>query len=325
MMKKIGYASIFLLILAAVAIGVLSNELSAEKSKTAEVQPLSTETEEATAGVIAHSPPSMDEVPEGPEGEAVKRGYDLVNNTSEVLRADAASVEDGQQRINELSCTSCHAGAGLEENSSSLVGMTAAYPMYIGRSGEIVTLEERINGCMVRSMNGEVFAEDDEDMDAMIAYFKYISEGIPQGADMPWRHNNTMEDVPVPDVDNGEKLYQASCVSCHAADGSGTGSNSGPAVWGDGSFNDGAGLARMSKMSGYLQNNMPKGLEETLSDQEASDLAAFILSQDRPEWEHHDQDWPNGNRPPDAMTKERRDQVKDGTIDWESVLGKTAD
>jgi thiosulfate dehydrogenase len=31
---------------------------------------------------------------------------------------------------------------------------------------------------MVRSMNGEPFAEDDEDLDAMVAYFKYISEGI---------------------------------------------------------------------------------------------------------------------------------------------------
>ncbi|TAA73023.1 c-type cytochrome [Planococcus salinarum] len=327
MMKNIGYASIFLLILAVVAIGVLNSELSAEKSKSAEVQPDSTETtqtQEATAG-ISHAPPSLENVPKGPEGEAVKRGYELVNNTSEVLRADAASVEDGQELINALSCTSCHAGAGLEEDSSSLVGMASAYPMYIGRSGEIVTLEERINGCMVRSMNGEMFAEDDEDMDAMIAYFTYISEGIPVGADMPWRHNNNMEDVPLPDVNNGEKLYQSSCIACHAADGSGTGSNTGPAVWGEGSFNDGAGLARMSKMAGYLQNNMPKGAEQTLSDQEASDLAAFVLSQDRPEWEGHEQDWPNGNRPPDAMTKERRDQVKDGTIDWNEVLGKGAE
>lgn len=324
MMKTIGHASVFILFLAFVAIGVLSSELSAEKSKTATdlngtasaIQPA------GEAAALPHNPPSMEEVPEGPEGEAIKRGFELVNNTSEVLRAEAASVEDGEKRINELSCTSCHAGAGLEEDSSSLVGMTAAYPMYIGRSGEIVTLEERINGCMVRSMNGEGFAEDDEDLDAIVAYFKYISEGIPQGAEMPWRHQNTMDDVPLPDVDNGEKLYQASCVACHATDGAGIGANTGPALWGEGSFNDGAGLARMTKMAGYLQNNMPKGAENTLSDQEASDLAAFVLSQDRPEWAHHDQDWPDGNRPPDAMTKERRHEVSDGSINWAEVLGK---
>ena len=54
---------------------------------------------------------------------------------------------------------------------------------------------------------------------------------------------------------------------------------------------------------------------------EASNLAAFILSQDRPEWGDHAGDWKNGGRPKDSMTKELRDQVKDGTIDWEKVLG----
>ncbi|WP_240616426.1 c-type cytochrome [Planococcus maitriensis] len=222
-----------------------------------------------------------------------------------------------------MSCSSCHAGAGLEKDSSPLVGVTAIYPEYISRSDEMVTMEERINGCMVRSMNGEPFAEDDEDLDAMVAYLTYISEGIPVNADLEWRKINTMEDVPTPDVANGEELFQQSCIACHAQDGSGTGSNTGPALWGDGSFNDGAGLARMSNMAGYIQNNMPKGNEKSLSDQEAADLAAFVLSQDRPEFDKHDSDWPGGGRPSDAMTKERRDAVKDGTINWDEVLGNT--
>ena len=117
-------------------------------------------------------------------------------------------------------------------------------------------------------------------------------------------------------------MYQQSCIACHAGDGSGTGSNSGPALWGEGSFNDGAGLARVTKMAGYIQNNMPFGAEKTLGDQEASDLAAYILSQDRPEWKNHNKDWPNGGRPKDIMTKELRQQVQDGTIDWDEVLGK---
>lgn len=281
-------------------------------------------TEEGGSGdAIAHNPPSLEDVPEGPLGEAILRGYELTNDTSNVLRAEAASVEDGERVVNALSCTSCHAGAGLEENSSSMVGVSAVYPMYIPRSGEVVTLEERINGCMVRSMNGEKFAEDDEDLDAMVAYLTYISEGIPVGADLPWRHQNSLDDLPTPNVDDGEELFQQSCIACHAGDGSGTGSNTGPALWGDDSFNDGAGLARMTKMAGYVQNNMPVGAENSLTDQEAADLAAFILSQDRPEWKNHDKDWPNGGRPTDIMTKERRDAVKDGTIDWDEVIGKS--
>ena len=173
-----------------------------------------------------------------------------------------------------------------------MVGMTAVYPEYISRPNQIVTIEERINGCMVRSMNGEPFAEDDEDLDAMVTYLQYISEGIPVNAELPWRKTNIMEDVPIPDVAAGEEMFQQSCIACHAQDGAGTGSNTGPALWGEGSFNDGAGLA------------------------------AFILSQDRPEFERLDSDWPGGGRPSDSMTKELQDQVKDGTINWEEVLGK---
>lgn len=288
---------------------------STEAPKSEEIEP-STE--------VAHNPPSLDDVPDGPLGEAILRGYDLTNDTSEVLRSEAATAEDGERIVNGLSCTSCHAGAGLDENSSSMVGVASVYPMYIPRSGKIVTLEDRINGCMVRSMDGEKFDEDSEDLRAMVAYLTYISEGVPSemNADLPWRHKNNMENVPTPNLADGEDLYQQSCISCHAGDGSGTGSNTGPALWGDDSFNDGAGIARMTKMAGYVQQNMPPGAENTLSDQEAADIAAYILSQDRPEWANHDKDWPDMESPSDIMTKERRDQVQDGTIDWDEVLGK---
>lgn len=311
----------FLFVVSLAMIGLMANQLGKEKAKGSDT---STEVEAPAAQVagITHTPPSLDDVPEGPLGEAILRGYELTNDTSNVLRAEASSVEDGEQRINQLSCTSCHAGAGLDENSSSFVGVSAVYPMYIPRSGQVVTLEERINGCMVRSMNGQKFADDDEDLDAMVAYLTYISEGIPTGAELPWRNLNSMENVPTPNVEDGEAMYQQSCIACHAVDGSGSGSNSGPALWGEGSFNDGAGLARMSKMAGYIQRNMPIGAENTLTDQEASDLAAYILSQDRPEWKNHAKDWPNGGRPSDIMDKERRNQVKDGSINWDEVLGK---
>src|SRR5699024_10322045 len=323
MNKKSYLVPAFFMVFALIAIVSIALQLTGSKEDNVAPPDAGTGGEgEQQEVAIAHNPPSLDDVPEGPEGEAILRGYELVNNTSEVLRGEAATAEDGQRAVNALSCTSCHAGAGMDEDSSSMVGVSAVYPMYIGRSGEMVTLEERINGCMVRSMNGEKFADDDEDLDAMVAYLTYISEGIPVGADLPWRHRNSLDDLPTPNVADGEELYKQSCISCHAGDGSGSGSNTGPALWGDDSFNDGAGIARMSKMAGYIQNNMPVGAEKTLTDQEASDIAAYILSQDRPEWKNHDKDWPNGGRPSDIMTKERRDQIKDGSINWDEVLGK---
>lgn len=324
MRNKMNGTLIFLFAVSIVVIVLLANQLKSSTTEEVANDPESTEAPtEEVAGAIAHNPPSLDDVPEGPLGEAILRGYDLVNDTSTVLRSEAASVEDGEKRVNELSCTSCHAGAGMDENSSSMVGVSSVYPMFIPRSGKILTLEDRINGCMVRSMNGEKFEKGDDDLNAMVAYLTYISEGIPSemNADLPWRHKNNMDNVPVPSIDDGEELYAQSCIACHAGDGAGTGSNTGPALWGSGSFNDGAGIARMSKMAGYIQNNMPIGGENTLSDQEASDLAAYILSQDRDEYPNHDQDWPGGKIPADTATKEFREAIQNGTIDWEEVLG----
>ncbi|MGN7385690.1 c-type cytochrome [Sporosarcina sp. SAFN-015] len=147
---------------------------------------------------IAYNPPSLDDVPEGPMGEAILRGRELINDTSNAIRAKASSVEDGEHLVNELSCTSCHAGDGLDQDTSSLVGITAVYPQYNERADKVLTLEDRINGCMVRSMNGEPFEEGDEDLNAMVAYLTYISEGIPIGAELEWLGKNEMEDVPIP-------------------------------------------------------------------------------------------------------------------------------
>lgn len=83
-----------------------------------------------------------------------------------------------------------------------------------------------------------------------------------------------MDEVLEPNIDRGEELYEKkNCMSCHGADGSGTGANSGSALWSENSFNDGAGMGRLTKMAGYNQNNMPIGQEYEFTDQEAADLA----------------------------------------------------
>src|SRR5699024_4569517 len=131
---------------------------------------------------------------------------------------------------------------------------------------------------------------------------------------------NTMEEVPEPDVDNGEELYaDKNCLSCHGEDGEGTGANEGPALWGEDSFNDGAGMGRLTKASGYTQNNMPVGEENTLSDQEAADLAALLLTKDRPEWDGQDDDFPGIDAQTDIITQDIRDQIQEGEFDWTEV------
>lgn len=59
-------------------------------------------------------------------------------------------------------------------------------------------------------------------------------------------------------------------------------------------------------------------MKETLTDQDAADLAAYMLSQDRPEYDGHDEDWPDG-RPTDIMDRERVKQIQDGMFDWTEI------
>jgi thiosulfate dehydrogenase len=119
----------FLFILSLIFIGALGNKLGDEKerannSSTNVQQPVSGE----LASEATFNPPSLENVPDGPQGEAILRGHELVDDTFNQLRGDTASANDGQQRVNELSCSSCHAGAGLEQDSSPLVGVAAKYP-----------------------------------------------------------------------------------------------------------------------------------------------------------------------------------------------------
>lgn len=232
-------------------------------------------------------------------------GKEIFDNTKEAVPENVG---------NEQSCLSCHGDGGLNQNSP-MVGVTERYPRE--RDGEMTSLEERINGCFIRSMNGEELEEDSREMNAMVDYFEFISEGIDSEDDIDWRMTNEMEDVPVPDVENGEDLFvDKSCVECHGEDGQGSSDHTGPPLWGDDSFNAAAGMTKFEKASGFIQNNMPKGQASTLTDQEAADIAAFLLSHERPEGDpdivgdsHHDED-------DTYMFDKRREEIRDGTFDW---------
>ncbi|SHG82501.1 c-type cytochrome [Ornithinibacillus halophilus] len=258
---------------------------------------------------VPYNPPSTDDLdPDNPMTEYIQYGEEIFNETNTVMVDHVG---------NELSCQSCHADGGVGQGSP-MVGVTTQFPQYRAREGVVFTLEDRINGCMIRSMNGKKMDEDSKEMRALMSYLTHISEGIEVGEDIPWRMRNTMKEIPEPSVASGEELYEQSCMSCHGADGAGSGANTGPALWGENSFNDGAGMSRMVKMAGFIKNNMPPG-NPNLTDQEAADIAAYILSHERPEWEGHETDWPKGGRPTDIIDKERREKIRNGSFDWTEI------
>src|SRR5699024_1658611 len=123
-----------------------------------------------------HTATSMDDIdPNDTETEYIKKCKEIFNEATVKLE------ESG----NELCCQSCHADGGYS-NSTSMVGVAADFPQYRPREGVSFTLEDRINGCMVRSMNGEKLDEDSEEMRALMSYMTYLSEGVEIGQDRPW-------------------------------------------------------------------------------------------------------------------------------------------
>jgi thiosulfate dehydrogenase len=80
-------------------------------------------------------------------------------------------------------------------------------------------------------------------------------------------------------------VYQTHCAACHGVDGEGLksgGAYTFPPLWGRSSYNAGAGMHRDATAAGFIKANMPLGQANTLTDQEAWDVAAYMNSQPRP-------------------------------------------
>ena len=59
-----------------------------------------------------------------------------------------------------------------------LVGVWGQFPQYRRREGAVGTLEERINGCMERSMNGRALPLASREMKAYLSFMRWLSAGI---------------------------------------------------------------------------------------------------------------------------------------------------
>jgi thiosulfate dehydrogenase len=89
------------------------------------------------------------------------------------------------------------------------------------------------------------------------------------------------------------------CASCHQKNGEGQWNPNQdafqyPPLWGNNSYNDGAGLYRITNFAKYIKSNMPLGASHDnpiLTDEEAWDIAAFVNSQPRPK-KDISKDWP---------------------------------
>ena len=212
---------------------------------------------------------------------------------------------------NALNCTSCHLNAGTVADGSPFVGVSAFFPGYAPRAGKEVTLEERINGCFRRSMNGQPLPVASADMQAMVAYFDWMKMNTAPGDKVAGRGVGKVDPGIKPDSQNGKVVYMQQCAVCHGDNGQGLkhadGSFVFPPLWGDESFNIGAGMARTYTAAAFVKRNMPIGFHQKfplgqggLSDQDAVDVAEYFSHQPRPDFADKAGDWPKGGKPADA-------------------------
>jgi thiosulfate dehydrogenase len=214
---------------------------------------------------------------------------------------------------NNLACVSCHEAGGTKPFAMPWVGTHATFPQYRGREDEVSTIEERVNGCMERSMAGKPLPLDSREMKAFVTYMHFLSKHVPVAAKVqgqglpPFKAPDRKADTVA-----GSKVYAEKCASCHGENGAGVrngppGSATGyafPPLWGKDTFNTGAGMNRLLTASAFIKTNMPLGAahgQPQLSDDEAYDVAAFVLSQPRKVKPHLERDFPaRWNKPVDA-------------------------
>ncbi len=173
------------------------------------------------------------------------------------------------------------------------IGVYARYPIHDARSGRVELIEDRINDCFQRSMNGRSLQPGGRDMRDVVAYLAFLSRGVPVGSGVVGQSFPRLAPL-VGDSSRGATTFKETCSRCHGTDGQGSATNGTtivPPVWGDGSYNAGAGMASVLVAASFIHRLMPYDRPGTLTAQQAFDIARYINSQPRPRFAAKKYDW----------------------------------
>lgn len=234
--------------------------------------------------------------------EEVKYGRELIIRTSEYFGPNGKLMKI----TNGMNCQNCHLNAGTKIFGNNYSAVASTYPKFRARSGTVESIEKRVNDCFERSLNGKAIADSSKEMKAIVAYIKWLGKNVPKGESPK---GSGLVEVPfldrAADPAKGKLVYDTKCASCHQQNGEGLLNDTKtayvyPPLWGNFSYNNGAGLFRLSRFAGYVKANMPLGVNHAnpqLSDEEAWDVAAFVNSQPRPKKDLR-KDWPDISKKP---------------------------
>ena len=234
----------------------------------------------SAAGTGLANAATLPGLPPGPLGQSIQRGHDM-------MMSSTASAEMKRHVGNALNCSSCHINAGDTAAPGNLRETASKFPSFSPREGVVITLEDRIANCFMRSMSGMRPSTDSQVVVDMAAYIGWLDKGKPietppAPPSAPSPYPAMLKAATHTDAVAGEAVYKANCAACHGADGAGM-PGAFPPVWGAGSYNAGAGLANIAKLAIWVKGNMPLG-NPHLTPQQAFQVALYVDTQPRPDF-----------------------------------------
>jgi thiosulfate dehydrogenase len=223
-------------------------------------------------------PPPESAIPNDDFGKQILLGQKIFRNPGQYAKAYVG---------NQLSCENCHLDAGRLAHSAPLWGAYPMYPAYRAKTHQVNTFAERLQGCFDYSMNGKAPPLGDPVLVALESYAYWMSKGEPIGTSLPGRgYPKLAKPALAPDYARGEVVFKRDCALCHGDNGQGqqaAGRTVFPPLWGSQSFNWGAGMEQITNAAGFIKANMPLGSGNTLTDQDAWDVAYFMNAHERPQ------------------------------------------
>ena len=246
--------------------------------------------------------PDVNAIKDAKQKEQIAYGKDLIAHTSKYLGPNGSILKIS----NGLNCQNCHLQAGTVIYGNNYGSVAPLYPKFRARRGSIENIYKRITDCIQRSLNGKAIDTNGKEMQAIAAYINYLGSKVTKGEKAI---GSGFKDITFLDRAanpiNGKLIYSSKCQSCHQANGEGVFNDNKteykyPALWGNHSFNSGAGLSRLSNFAKFVKYNMPQGVtfeSPQLTDEEAWDLAAYVLSMPRPRF-NISKDWPDISKKP---------------------------
>lgn len=247
--------------------------------------------------------PDTSAIPHDEEGKMISYGRTLMIHTSKYFGPQGTLLKVS----NGMNCQNCHLDAGTRPYGNNLAVAFSTYPKFSPRANKMISLADKINECFSRSLNGMPIDTSSKEMQAYVAYIKWLGRDVKKGHTPAG--TGAIQSPPflprAADPEQGRLVYEQYCVRCHGHEGKGqlvvdvlkdaTKQQGGtataedlfyyPPLWGNQSYNGVATLYRVSKLAGFVRHNMPypsSYLNPMLTDEQAWDVAAYVNSRERP-------------------------------------------